>query len=138
MKFIEVRKAMKEAVGSIRTTDTRRSTVLSEKVLAMFGNELHANDTLGQMIEACHEVKTNIFTTKTIAKAIVFVTLSGLKKRPELEYCSAPINEAIDSLNVGDKEWQLLSDIIDVINGKASDSALVNCAATFYKVAKEG
>lgn len=138
MKFIEVRKAMQESMRSIKTNDTRRNTLLGEKVLAMFGNELHSNDTLGQMIEACHEVKTNMFNTKATAKALVFVILSGLKKREELAYCSTPINEAIDSLNVGDKEWKLLSDTIDTINGKDADSALVKCAAIFYKVAKEG
>ena len=138
MKFIEVRKVMKEAIRNIQTKDTRNGTFLGEKVLAMFGNEVKSNDMLGDMIQACHEVKTNVFTTKAVAKAIVFITLSGLKKRPELEYCHAPINEAIDSLKVGDKEWQLLSDTIDVINGKDTKDSLVKAAATFYKVAKEG
>ncbi len=138
MKFIEVRKAMQEAIRNIRTNDTRRNTLLGEKILAMFGNDVKANDMLGDMINACHAVNTNVFTTKTTAKALVFVILSGLKKREELNYCSTPINEAMDSLKVGDKEWKLLSDTIDYINGKDTDSALIKCAAIFYKVAKEG
>jgi len=138
MKFIEVRKVMQEAMHSIQTKDTRRNTVLGEKVLAMFGNELYANDMLGDMIQACHSVKVNIFTEKATAKVIAFIILSGLKKRPELEYCHTPINEAIDSLKVGDKEWRLLSDTIDYINGKDTTSTLVKASATFYKVAKEG
>lgn len=139
MKYIEVRKAMKEAIKNIRTNDTRRNTLLGEKVLAMFGNDVKSNDMLGDMINACHEINTNLFTAKATAKALVFVVLSGLKKREELAYCHAPINEAIDSLKVGDKEWKLLNDTIDVINGnKDTTSALVKCAATFYKVAKEG
>lgn len=129
---------MQEAIRNIRTNDTRRNTLLGEKVLAMFGNEVKANDMLGDMINACHAVNTNLFTTKATAKALVFVVLSGLKKREELTYCSTPINEAVDSLKVGDKEWKLLSDTIDYINGKDTTSALVKCAAIFYKVAKEG
>ena len=129
---------MQEAIRNIRTNDTRRNTLLGEKVLAMFGNDVKANDMLGDMINACHGVSTNVFTTKTTAKAIVFITLSGLKKREELAYCSAPINEAIDSLKVGDKEWKLLSDTIDYINGKDTKDSLTKAAAIFYKVAMEG
>lgn len=138
MKFATIKKTMRKAVHSIKTRDTRKGTVLGEKVLAMFGNEVHANDTLGQMIEACHEVRTSIFTKKATAKALAFIILSGLKRREELAYCSTPINEAIDSLKVSDKEWKLLSDTIDVINGKDTKDSLVKAAATFYKVAKEG
>lgn len=138
MKYAAVKKEMRKAMRGIKVSDTRKGTTLGEKVLAMFGNDTKANDMLGDMIQACHSVKVNIFTEKATAKAIAFIILSGLKKRPELAYCSTPINEAIDSLKVSDKEWKLLSDTIDVINGKDTKDSLVKAAATFYKVAKEG
>ena len=129
---------MQKAMHGIQVSDTRKGTLLGEKVLAMFGNDTKANDMLGDMIQACHSVKANIFTEKATAKAIAFIILSGLKKRPELEYCTTPIDEAIDSLKVGDKEWKLLANTIDVINGMDTKDSLIKASATFYKVAKEG
>lgn len=138
MKYAAVKKEMRKAMRGIKVSDTRKGTTLGEKVLAMFGNDTKANDMLGDMIQACHSVKVNIFTEKATAKAIAFIILSGLKKRPELEYCTAPIDEAIDSLKVGDKEWKLLANTIDVINGMDTKDSLIKASAIFYKVAKEG
>lgn len=138
MKFATVKKVMAKAMRGIIVKDTRKGTLLGEKVLAMFGNDIKANDMLGDMIQACHEVRTNLFTTKATAKALAFIILSGLKRREELAYCSTPINEAIDSLKVGNKEWKLLNDTIDYINGKDTNDSIVKASATFYRVAKEG